>query len=37
MTDSATRPVTGVTPQGTADPNVTGGQGGNLGDSHSAL
>jgi hypothetical protein len=29
--------VTGVTPQGTADPNVTRGQGGNLGDSNSDL
>jgi hypothetical protein len=37
MTDSATRPETGVTPQGTANPNVTGGQGGNLGDSNSDL
>jgi hypothetical protein len=37
MTDSATLPVTGVTPQGTADPNVTRGQGGNLGDSNSDL
>ena len=37
MTDSATRPETGVTPQGTADPNVTRGQGGNLGDSNSDL
>jgi hypothetical protein len=37
MTDSTTRPETGVTPQGTADPNVTRGQGGNLGDSNSDL
>jgi hypothetical protein len=37
MTDGTTRPETGVTPQGTANPNVTGGQGGDLGDSDSDL
>jgi hypothetical protein len=30
MPDSATWPETDVTPQGTANPSVTGGQGGNL-------
>ncbi len=37
MTDSTTRPETGVTPQGTANPNVIGVQGGNLGDLDSDL